>query len=464
MNYEPQLISASMGLEEALKEYSNDINIITLKDGTNIKIVQDNQQFKGKGRQESYNGNQMLTEGGNYDDFVQKNIIEDTGNLNYQQMPSNYQGPLRGRGMKKKLGKSLRKTILKTINGTEQESKVQLRFFNKNNGNPSLNKIIQLTEDNEYQQCANCKRFFLSDEKEEQDTNQKNNNQTQNQKQNNQQILPQTKQCQQTSTQKNPQTHHNQAFPNQIRHFPIQIYQYQEQPQLFTQYNYPSYYDMPHNQKKQKIPIGYSPKSGKHQSYPQKVQTTQKYQQQYFQQIPVQKKYYQQQIYAQNDIFGGYGSQGNYPISNHYIAFQNQGQNNFSFRTRKKESNRFNPNNSFNVEGNYPYSYSAKKQSGKITIPKKLFRNMSNENLNSDENRKLSYGFKRNILNELDYGYNNNNFTEYMGMNNIGYDEFPQPKKSIIPIGNRLRKINNHQFVTVKMANNQYQDEEDFYN
>jgi len=58
MNYEPQLISASMGLEEALKEYSNDINIITLKDGTNIKIVQDNQQFKGKGRQESYNGNQ----------------------------------------------------------------------------------------------------------------------------------------------------------------------------------------------------------------------------------------------------------------------------------------------------------------------------------------------------------------------------------------------------------------------
>ena len=468
MNYEPQIINARMGLREVLKEYSNDIYIITLKDGTNIEIVQDNQQFRGKGSQEmNYIDNRILPDEGNYDDFVEENIMEGNENLNYQQIPSNYPGPLRGRGLKKTLGKSLRKTVLKSIDGTEQEAKVQtnekLRFFNKNRAIPSLNNIIQHTENNDYLQCANCKRFFFSDEKEEQNINQASNKQSQNEIINNQQISPQIQQYQQITPQKLPQNNHNHVYPNQPQNFPQQVHQHQNQPQPFNQYGYPSQHNTPHNHKQQKIPFGYSPNPGQPQPFPHQVQPSHKHQQQYYQQIPIQKQYIQQQYYAQNDSSGGYGSQGNYPRSNQPMAFQYQGQNNFVFRSKKKESNRYNSNNSFSTQGNYFFSSSAKKQSGEIPMPRKLAHNMSNENLNNNITRKLSYGFKKHISNEIDNGLNNNNLTEYMGMNNINYYEFPPQKKNKIPTGNIMRKFNKNKFSKVKMTTNQYQDEEVYY-
>ena len=447
MNYEPLLISARMSLEEVLRAYSNEIDIITLKDGTNIEIVEDNQHFRGRGKSGmNYIDNQMFTKEGNNDDFVEEYIMEDTGNLDFQQIPPNYQGPLRGRGLKKTLGKSLRKTVLKSIDGTEQEANVQtqekLRFFNKNKVNPSLNDIIQHTEDNEYLQCANCKRFFSKDENEEQNINQASNKQIQNQIQNSQDISPQTQPYQQTTPQKIPQTHYNQAYPNQPHHFPQQVYP--NQPQPFVQYDHPSQHNTPHNQKQQKIPIGYSQSSGKPQSYIQQVQPTQKYQQQYYQQIPVKREYIQQQYYDQNDSSEGYGSQGNYPRTDQPIVFQYQEQNNYLFRAIKKDTNRYNSNKNYRVEGNYPYPNSARKQSGKISMPREITHNKSYGNLINNEKGKGNYGLKRNISNELDYGLNNNNLTEYMGMNNIGYYEYPKKKKNMIPTGNRIRKINNY--------------------
>jgi hypothetical protein len=35
-----------MGLEEALKAYSNEIQVITLRDGTNIEIISNDQYFR----------------------------------------------------------------------------------------------------------------------------------------------------------------------------------------------------------------------------------------------------------------------------------------------------------------------------------------------------------------------------------------------------------------------------------
>ncbi|MBR6725240.1 MAG: hypothetical protein IKI79_08150, partial [Erysipelotrichaceae bacterium] len=85
-------------------------------------------------------------------------------------------------------------------------------------------------------QCANCKRFFFSDEKEEQNINQASNKQSQNEIINNQQISPQIQQYQQITPQKLPQNNHNYVYPNQPQNFPQQVYQHQNQPQPFNQY------------------------------------------------------------------------------------------------------------------------------------------------------------------------------------------------------------------------------------
>ena len=60
----------------------------------------------------------------------------------------------------------------------KKKTQEKLRFF-KNKANPCLNEIIRFTEDNEFLQCANCKRFFCQDENEEQNKSTVNNEQNQ---------------------------------------------------------------------------------------------------------------------------------------------------------------------------------------------------------------------------------------------------------------------------------------------
>ena len=117
-----------MNLEQALLQYGNDINYIILRDGTNIEII---------------------------DEFIEEKFEENNyGYDNYMYKEIDPNGTLRGKGLKK----SLRKTVLKSINNQEK-----LRSTNSNN--IDNNKvIIKQTEDNEYLQCANCFRFFNSKE------------------------------------------------------------------------------------------------------------------------------------------------------------------------------------------------------------------------------------------------------------------------------------------------------------
>ena len=171
MYNEPQVMNARMGLDEALRDYSRQICYITLNDGTNIEIIPNNQQNKRRSRQEiDQINNQIRKQKGNYNEFFEENYLENSEDLNYLQKSPNNQIILKEKGLKENIGKSLRKTVLKSIDGSEKVAKVQkqekLRFF-KNNVNPCLNEIIRHTEDNEFLQCANCKKFFCLDENEE---------------------------------------------------------------------------------------------------------------------------------------------------------------------------------------------------------------------------------------------------------------------------------------------------------
>jgi len=152
-----------MNLEQALLQYGNDINYIILRDGTNIEII---------------------------DEFIEEKFEENNyGYDNYMYKEIDPNGTLRGKGLKK----SLRKTVLKSINNQEK-----LRSTNSNN--IDNNKvIIKQTEDNEYLQCANCFKFFNSKESDEEtentsninDNNNNNINTNNNKNQYNEKIRPQ---------------------------------------------------------------------------------------------------------------------------------------------------------------------------------------------------------------------------------------------------------------------------------
>lgn len=147
-NYSPYEISSRMPLNEALNALSDQISHITSKDGTNIEVYQDSQNFRQ--RPGMCYGNQMQSQ--NEYEFVEENIIEPSPNAYYQKSPMNYPGPLRGKDLKKSLGKTLRKTVLKSMTGQEPEANVasgqKLRNFNLK-GNKNLNDLITFTENNE---------------------------------------------------------------------------------------------------------------------------------------------------------------------------------------------------------------------------------------------------------------------------------------------------------------------------
>ena len=123
MNYQSNQISTRMGLEEALNTFSGEICYLTLKDGTTIEIIPKNQIEFG------YTDNQLENkEQFNYnDEFVEENIEDNYNNINYEQIISNQPTQLRGRGPNKKMAKSLRKTVLKSLDGKDKEK----QFKNK---------------------------------------------------------------------------------------------------------------------------------------------------------------------------------------------------------------------------------------------------------------------------------------------------------------------------------------------
>ena len=135
-----------MNLEQALLTYGNDITYIVLRDGTNIEIIDDNDDFIEEKFEDNYN---------NYDNYMYKEIDPN--------------GTLRGRPLKKSNVKPLRKTVLKSSINDQGK----LKSTNKGN-----NIIFKHSENNEYLQCANCFKFFNSKENEEeaQDKNIQNNN------------------------------------------------------------------------------------------------------------------------------------------------------------------------------------------------------------------------------------------------------------------------------------------------
>jgi hypothetical protein len=473
-NYSPFVINSRMPLNEALNAYSDQISYITLKDGTNIEVFQDNQNFRQ--RPEMGYNNQIQSQ--NDYEFVEENIIETSPNAYYQQTPMNYPGPFRGKGLKKSLGTTLRKTVLKSMTGKEPEANVpseqKLRYFNPNKGNKSLNDIITFTENNEYLQCANCKKFFISDEKEDENKDQTNNQPIQNENQNqNQKIPAQNQQFAQVTPRKNDQKKNYQPYSGQQSPPPQQFQPHQNISQFYPQQGHPSqnqYHQnqmMPHNQKQQQnIQMGFPPMPNQYQQqfYPQQGQHHQKQPQQYYQQIPVP-----QQKQNQRGVQKGYGVQGSYIAQNAPMSAQFRGQNNYVFRARKKEVNRYDSNNdryiNYTSEENYIYPGSNKKRGSnrklvfECPIHKKMIHNTSSNNIN----RNLSYGFKKSYSNAPEIGYTDNNLSEYinaneMGMNNIGYYKYPQQeRKYMIPTGYGTKKVN-QKMVYVDMGNDEYND------
>ena len=134
MNYQSQQVNVKMTIKEALNAYYNDICYLILKDGTNIEIIPEM----------GYIDNQ-LDYGQNQNEFVEEETPSNSNNFNYEQVEQYSPGLLRGRGHNKKpLGKSLRKTVLKSLSGKEKEAKVRSQGKQK-----SLNELISFTESNE---------------------------------------------------------------------------------------------------------------------------------------------------------------------------------------------------------------------------------------------------------------------------------------------------------------------------
>ena len=463
-NYSPFEINSRMPLNEALNAYSDQISYITLNDGTNIEVYQDNQNF----RQRPEMGYNNRIQSPNEYEFVEENIIETSPNAYYQQTPMNYPGPFRGKGLKKSLGITLRKTVLKSMTGKEPEANVpseqKLRYFNPNKEIRSLNDIITFTENNEYLQCANCKKFFISDEKEDENKDQANNQPIQNENQN-QNIPEQNQQFAQVTPRKNDQKKNYQPYSGQQSPPSQQFQPYQNISQFYPQQGYPSQHHHHQNQK-QNIPMGFPPMPNQYQQqfYPQQSHHHQKQPQQYYQQIPVPQQYQNQR-----GVQKGYGVQGSYLAQNAPMSAQFRGQNNYVFRARKKEVNRYDSNNdryiNYSSEENYIYPGSNKKRGSnrklvfECPIHKKIIHNTSSNNIN----RNLSYGYKKSYSNAPESGYTDNNLSEYikaneMDMNNIGYYKYPQQeRKYMIPTGYGTKKVN-QKLVYVDMGNDENYD------
>jgi hypothetical protein len=463
--YAPKSIYPRMNLEEALKLYSGEIQTITLQNGKKIEIIAENQQFRSK-PENVYVDNQLQNEEENNDEFVEENIQENFDEFDHHQIIPKKIGQLRGKN--KGLGKSLRKTILKSIDGSEQEKQFKngrLRNIKAEKSIFGVNDIIQFSDNNEFMQCANCHKFFPSDENEE--------NKTKTEKEEKKSTNIQKDKSQQLQ----PNINSKFPYPQQI---PINPHQFQQQHQkkniphskimpqqgpIFPNQNLP----YPHHHLKplvqQHYPnmnMGFPHNQTQYQEFPP------------FNQINTQMKQnnYQQKIFnnqGQNKI------PGKFPYPNQYL--QNQFRGNQAFRARKKEIEEYemdvddyynnnNLNSKFDIEENYYYPASAKKcQSGKKMFGGNPIQKDINYNFkNSGLQRNLSFGFKKNISNSnREFGYTDNNLTEFMDINDNEYYEYPQYNQiKMSPFG-KGKKIKNHKMVNVKVTRNIPYHESDDY-
>ena len=337
-----------MNLEKALLTYGNDISFIILRDGTNIEIIDDN------------------------DDFVEEKFEENYDNYIYKEIDQN--GTLRGKGLKKSLGKPLRKTVLKSSFNDQGK----LRSTNNEN-----NVIMKLSENNEYLQCANCFKFFNSKETEEesQEINISNNNNNLNQNQNKipqnipRQVIP-------------PQQAYNQRYPqeqNIPRHIPPQQIYNQNNAQFYQKI--PSQYP-PNPSQYPQNPSQYPPNPSQYPINPPQIPRGP---QKRMNMPPPPQNYYNNQIPKGNKV-----------------PYYNANQNNQVFRARKRNSGRYQQKESSSefIQKNYvvnKYPGSAKKQN----------------------NQEINYE-----LNNQEKGYIDNNLGNYFNENEIRYYDYPPIKYS----------------------------------
>ena len=497
INYN-QMKSTRMCLNEALKSFSGEISYLTLKDGTCIEIMPDDYH-----REKDYTDNQLQMGGENEDEFVEEKIDGNMYNMNYNNVIPKQPGPLRGRGKGKVLGKSLRKTVLKSIDGSEQEKKLEgqkLRNL-KDKQNQNLNDIISFSENNDFLQCANCLKFFVSDEKEDKSSTQTTDKNVQN---NNQQIPPQNQPKIPTNQPKVPTNQQKLPYPHQQipTQYPQQIPPQPGRPskdpkhnQKKDTHNYPQQQPYPQQQFYPQQNQGYPNYPTQHQKYtsnmnmgtPQKQNQPQQYyppqvqpgkhnqqqQQQYYQQIPFQQNTgytsQQQQFYNQKNMpgfFPGHPGQGiNAPF----------GGANQVFRARRKEVEEDYDDelddydmmeNNYVTEQYYPISAKKVRNNsnyyGEYPLKKHTSQNVQRKILP----RNLSQGLKKSISSRNKIGYTDNNLTEYMIDDGNGdyYQYSYYQKKNLIPYG-RTKQVNNHRCVNVKVTRNvpyQYQEYQDY--
>ena len=454
-SYYPQEINARMGLEEALKAYSDEIKVITLRDGTNIEIISNDQCFRNR-PEICYTYDEFQNEEENDNDFIEENIEDNYNQYNYQQISPNKQVVLRGKG----LGKSLRKTVLKSIDGKEKEKEFEngkLRNLAKKNVSP--NSIIQFTENNDFLQCANCHKFFCSDEKEESQIKPQTTEKT---TQNNQNIPPNSQKLPLKPQQKGPYPQQFQPYPQKPSHHPPQQMPPHHRPQQPPHQQGPQFPQ--HPQQKQKIPQNMNMNMG----FPQKPNYPQGFQGQ-------NKPGPQNQFYQQKNIHGGF------PGFNQQMGKQFRG-NNQVFRARRKEINDYEmdyedydddniKDDNYITEEIYLYPSSAKKYRSekKIHDENLIHKKMSHNIENLGLTRNLSFGYKKNAPNQ-EFGYTDNNLNEFINMNDNEYYDVPKyNKRNMIPTG-RTKKANNHRVVDVKVTRNtpyeyqEYEDYEDYIN
>jgi len=392
MNYQSQQVNDRMTLKEALNAYYNDICYLTLKDGTYIEIIPEM----------GYMDNQ-LDYGQSQNEFVEEKLPDYSNNFNYKQVEQNSPGPLRGRGHnKKQLGKSLRKTVLKSFSGKDKEAKVQSQGKLRN-----VNALITFTESNDYIQCENCLKFFPSDEDNE---NEKTDNSSQ-------QAQTPTKQQVQETPKKGQQQPKYQVIPQ-----PLQKY--------------------PQNPQKGNVPRPAQP------------------QLQFYQQIPVHQNRGPQQKMPPG---GGHFGQ---PMSSQFrgqvIPVFRARKKNTSNGQRYNLQNKYYKDVNLTSEDNYYYPASSKKQRSlnKAYPGYQMIRELkyNNSGIDSGVVRNLNFGMKNSPYTQ-EVSYTDNNLTEYVNPNNMEYYECPYHGKKIMnPTG--MENLNNQRMVNINV--NQYEDYENY--
>ena len=415
MNYKSHQGIVRMRLEEALNTFANEICYLTLKDGTTIEIIQNKPKM-------DYIDDKYNLQYDNEDEFIEEFQEENTNDFNYKNMELNQpELLLRGRGQNKKLGKTLRKTVLKSIDGKEKEKEIKkgkLRNLN--------NKIIfQQTESNDFLQCAHCFKFFHSDENEAEKEKTSDSNSNYPQTQNKHQLLPQQ--------QNNQFIHPNQPGnkfipPNQQKgpqkppQPPQQVHPGQKMPQMIPKHQQQQF----HPPQPQKV----GPNQRQRINIPQGRPN----------QIPIP-----QQFRAQNQVFRARKKNSNRYESNNDRYFNSK--------------NNYYLNNNVNNEGKYFYPASGKKKETEYILceecssGKKMKHNTSYGNLNVARN--LNYGFSEA---KREDEYIDNIPSEYMNYDHTEYYEYPSSyqRKNYIPAG--YNQDNNRKVVTIRTIRNEYQD------